>query len=166
MRTLIKEIVINTVERSGRIAMDRINYLGKIKYKSQKDLVSDVDEEVEKYMRETFRRYIPDASFYGEEGGMHGKGKYLIAADPIDATTNYIRGIPLFDISVSVYEDDQIILGVISCPRLGELFVAEKGYGAYLNGECIHVGSTDDISKAMIGWNRSNHPPERESFHR
>lgn len=87
-------------------------------------------------------------------------GKYLFVIDPLDATTNYIKGIPLFDISVAVYEHNRNILGVIACPQLGELYVAEKGLGAYLNGEKIQVSSTNDINRAIIGYNRSHHPPE------
>ncbi len=157
---MLKDIVTEAVREAGTFALSRIGNYGKVRNKSPKDFLTEVDEEAERVIIRIIKQEFPDAGFYGEESGRQGHGRYLFVIDPIDATTNYIKGIPLFDISVAVYENDQNVLGVIACPRLNELYVAEKGKGAYLNGQIIHVSDVSEIGRAIVGWNRSNHPPE------
>ncbi len=157
---MLKEIVIEAVREAGSFALSRIGNYGEVRNKSPKDFLTEVDEEAERVIIQRIRQEFLDAGFYGEESGRQGQGRYLFVIDPIDATTNYIKGIPLFDISVAVYEGDENVLGVIACPRLEELYVAERGNGAYLNGQRIQVSDVSEIGRAIIGWNRSNHPPE------
>ena len=157
---MLKNIVIKAVKEAGSFALSRVGNFGEVKNKSPKDFLTEVDEEAERLIIAKIKEKFPDAGFYGEESGRQGNGKYLFVIDPIDATTNYIKGIPLFDISVAVYENDITILGVIFCPKLDELYVAERGKGAYLNGERINVSQVSELGKAVVGWNRSNHPPK------
>ncbi len=156
----MRATVIQAVKRAEKLVLDRIDNFGQVQTKSPKDFVTQVDKEAERLIVQTIQAQIPNAAFLGEEGGRQGEGEYLFVIDPLDATTNYIKNIPLFDISVAVYKNDQNILGVIACPKFGEVYVAEKGKGAYLNGERIQVSSTGDISQAVIAYNRSHHPPE------
>jgi myo-inositol-1(or 4)-monophosphatase len=153
-------ILIQAARKAGEHALQRASDVGEIKKKSPKDFVSEVDTECERIIVEQIRKEMPDVAFYGEEGGKQGNGRYCIVIDPIDATTNYIRGMPLFDISISAYEGESIIAGVVFCPALGELYTAEKGKGAFCNGKRIRVSSTEELSAAVVGWNRSNHTPE------
>ena len=157
---MLKEIVTEAVKEAGSYALSRIGNFGKVTAKSPKDFLTEVDVEAERMIINKIKARFPDASFYGEESGQQGKGRYLFVIDPIDATTNYIKGIPLFDIAVAVYDGDINILGVIFCPKLDELYVAERGKGAYLNGQRIHVSDVEELKRAVVGWNRSNHPPE------
>ncbi len=157
---MLKDIVIEAVREAGNFALSRVGNYGEIKNKSPKDFLTEVDEEAERMIIDKIKRKFPDAGFYAEESGRQGDGKYLFVIDPIDATTNYIKGIPLFDISIAVYEGDQNVLGVIACPRLDELYIAEKGNGAYLNEKKIQISDISELGRAIIGWNRSNHTPE------
>src|SRR3989344_3177680 len=157
---MLKNIVIKAVKEAGSFALSRVGNFGEVKNKSPKDFLTEVDEEAERLIIAKIKEKFPDAGFYGEESGRQGNGKYLFVIDPIDATTNYIRGIPLFDISVAFYENEQNVLGVILCPKLDELYTAEKGNGAYLNGRRIYVSDVSEMRSAIVGWNRSNHPLE------
>ncbi len=157
---MLTDVVTWAVGEAGAFALSRMGNFGEVRKKSPKDFLTEVDEEAERIIIACIRKRYPHAGFYGEETGRQGSGRYLFVIDPIDATTNYIKGIPLFDISVAVYEGDENVLGVIACPRLNELYVAERGAGAYLNGNRIHVSDVGDLGQAVIGYNRSNHPPE------
>jgi len=157
---MLIDTVIEAVIEAGGFALSHMGNFGDIESKSPKDFVTLVDKEAEKIIISRIKEKFPDSGFYGEETGRQGNGKYLFVIDPIDATTNYIKRIPLFDISVAVYQNDQNVLGVIACPMLDELYVAEKGNGAYLNGQRIHVSDVSELGRALVGWNRSNHTPE------
>jgi len=157
---MLTDVVVQAVRKAEDLALCKMKNLGKIREKSHRDFVTEVDEEIEKIIITHIRERLPNSKFYGEETGRQGEGKYLFVIDPIDATTNYIKGIPFFDVSISVYEENKNILGVIACPILGEIYIAERGKGAYLNGDRIHVSDVRDLSKAVVGYNRSSHPLE------
>jgi myo-inositol-1(or 4)-monophosphatase len=153
-------ILIDAAREAGGYALLKVDDIGPVKSKSPKDFVTEVDIACEKIIIDHISKRMPEASFYGEEGGEKGSGRLLFVIDPIDATTNYIHGIPLFDISIAGYEDDVLVAGVVFCPALGEMYSAEKGKGAFCNGKRIHVSQTHQLSAAVVGWNRSNHTPE------
>ena len=157
---MLTDVVIKAVREAGDFALSRMGSFGEVRRKSPKDFLTEVDEAAERIIIGRIKEVFSDAGFYGEETGRQGSGRYLFVIDPIDATTNYIKGIPLFDISVAVYDGDENVLGVIACPKLNELYIAEKGAGAYLNENRIHVSNVVDLGQAVIGYNRSNHPPE------
>ncbi len=157
---MLIDVVTQAVREAGDFAVSRMGNFGDVKEKSPKDFLTEVDEVAERMIISRIREQFPDFAFYGEESGRQGHGPYLVVIDPIDATTNYIKGLPLFDISVAVYKGEENILGVIACPKLTELYLAEKGSGAYLNGVRLNVSSLTDIRRAVIGYNRSNHPAE------
>src|SRR3989344_7904231 len=144
---MLKDIVTQAVSEAGSYALSRIGNFGEVRNKSPKDFLTEVDEGAERMIIDRIRKQVPGAGFYGEEFGRQGNGKYLFVIDPIDATTNYIRGIPLFDISVAVYESDENILGVVACPKLDELYIAERGSGAYLNEQRINVSSESELKR-------------------
>lgn len=157
---MLKDLVVHAIQKASTISLNRAHDLGKVTAKSPKDFVTEVDLQCEELIISTIRAKIPDVSFYGEETGRSGNGKLLFVLDPIDATTNYIRGMPLFDICIAVYEGDTNILSAVSCPALNELFVAEREKGTTLNDKPVRVTNCKDISHAIVGYNRSNHPPE------
>jgi myo-inositol-1(or 4)-monophosphatase len=154
---MLKDVVVEAILTAQRYVVSQAKDIGPVEQKSSKDFVTRVDKEAEKIIIETIRKYHPHAAFYGEETGRCGESELTIVVDPIDATTNYIKKIPFYDIMVSAYRGNELILGVISCPPTRDLYVAERGKGATLNGEPIHVSNTDTLERAVIGWNRSNH---------
>jgi myo-inositol-1(or 4)-monophosphatase len=127
-------------------------------YKEGDELVTEADKCAEQRIRDCIHHYYPDHSILGEEGGLEGKAssEYLWIVDPLDGTLNYSRGIHLYGVSIAVAWKKEIVAGVVYNPFTRELFMAEKGEGAYLHDELtfskhrLTVSDTVDLSKALI----------------
>lgn len=113
--------------------------------------VTRADTEAEKTIRETIRQSFPEHGFLGEEYGIEkGDSPYVWIIDPIDATKNYIRKIPIFGTQIALMKGEELILGVSNAPLLDELLYAQVGKGAFLNGEPIKVSDVTQPIDAMI----------------
>ncbi len=113
--------------------------------------VTRADTEAEKAIRETIKQSFPDHGFLGEEYGIEkGDSPYVWIIDPIDATKNYIRKIPIFGTQIALMKEEELILGVSNAPLLDELLYAQVGKGAFLNGNQIKVSDVSQSSDAMI----------------
>jgi myo-inositol-1(or 4)-monophosphatase len=124
-----------------------------IDFKGDQDYISAVDAEVEALIRTRLHEAFPEDSFYGEEGGgAFGPDAWVV--DPIDGTANFMRGIPLFCISIAFVREGQAQIGVIYDPVHDELYAAESGRGATLDGRPMRVSGLTDIRQATIeaGW--------------
>lgn len=122
-----------------------------IEHKSLNSLVSYVDKGAEERLVKALHHLLPEAGFIAEEGTSAKKGeKYNWIIDPIDGTTNYLHGIPTFAISVALKADDQIILGVVYELGQKEMFSAELGKGAFLNGKKIRVSPANKMEDALF----------------
>jgi histidinol-phosphatase len=108
--------------------------------------VSEADEAVERLIRERLQRERPDDGILGEEFGARGDAARRWIIDPIDATKNYVRGIPIFATLIAL--DGQ--LGVISAPAFGRRWWACRGEGAFCDGRAIHVSAISDIGAAQL----------------
>lgn len=117
------------------------------------DFVSQADERAEETCRRILSAFAPDYAFLGEEGGHRGdaNAERVWMVDPLDGTTNFLWGIPLFGVSVALTQGDDVLAGVIFHPISGELFYAEKGGGAFLNGGRIHVSGRSELGESVIG---------------
>ena len=123
----------------------------KVELKADKTPVTLADTGAEKVIRETIKQAFPDHGFIGEEYGIEaGSSPYLWIIDPIDATKNYIRKIPIFGTQIALMKGEELILGVSNAPLLNELLYAEAGSGAFLNGEPITVSSVTHPKDAMV----------------
>lgn len=123
----------------------------KVELKDDETPVTRADTEAEKAIRETITQAFPDHGFLGEEyGTQEGTSPYLWIIDPIDATKNYIRKIPIFGTQIALMKDEELILGVSNAPLLNELLYAEVGKGAFLNDEPINVSNVAQPADAMI----------------
>ena len=119
--------------------------------KAQRELVSFVDVESEKLIKERLDLLIQNAGFYGEESGQSGNQDLVWVVDPLDGTTNFLCGLDLFSISIAlVYEGDPI-LGVVARPATGDLYYAVKGHGFYRNGIAIEERTPRPMHKCLIG---------------
>lgn len=121
------------------------------------DLVTVADRESERVIVERLRRDFPNAAVLGEEGGTYplrqaqgDRSNERWIVDPLDGTTNYAHGYPLFCISIAFERDGEIIAAVISAPLMGELFTAQRGAGAHRNGERIAVSGIESLADAML----------------
>jgi histidinol-phosphatase len=117
-----------------------------VRTKSDRTPVSEADEAVERIIRERLQRERPDDGILGEEFGARGDAARRWIIDPIDATKNYVRGIPIFATLIAL--DKQ--LGVISAPALGRRWWASRGEGAFCDGRAIHVSAVKDIATAQL----------------
>ena len=124
-----------------------------INLKGNQDYLSAVDAEVEGLLRRRLLESFPEDSFFGEEGGGSFDNDVWVV-DPIDGTANFVRGISQFCISIAYVRGGQTQIGIIYDPMHDELFAAERGKGATLNGEPIRVSGLSDMQSATIeaGW--------------
>lgn len=122
-----------------------------IQEKGIKDFVTYVDKYSEERIRTFILSCFPEHAFLGEEDGKVGNpnSEYIWIVDPLDGTKNYIAGFEIFAVSVALKKNEDIIVGAIYIPMLDKLYWAEKGKGAYLNGEKIYV-SNRDIKSAIV----------------
>lgn len=119
--------------------------------KGEFDLVTPADRASEKLVVERLRSHFPDHAIVAEEGGgQSGSSDYRWYVDPLDGTTNFAHGFPMFNITLALERAGELIAGVIYDPVRGELFTAERGAGAYLNGVRIHVSRTARVQDALV----------------
>jgi myo-inositol-1(or 4)-monophosphatase len=114
------------------------------------DLVSDADLAAEKAIRELLARRRPGDAILGEEGGATGDGELRWVVDPLDGTSNYLFGIPVFAVSVACEDDDGAIAGVVLDPIRDECFAATRSGEPTLNGDPIHASERTELATAMV----------------
>ena len=122
-----------------------------IESKGLHDLVSYVDKESEKQIIDQLSKILPESGFIAEEGtsSKHGE-RYNWVIDPLDGTTNFIQGVPIYAVSIGLMDGDELVVGVVYEVGLDECFYAWKEGGAYLNGKPIRVSERDNIHDALL----------------
>ena len=144
----------NIAREAGKIAVNKSKNLSGLSIcskKTDKDLVTAVDREIEEFLIARIHREFPGHGIYGEETGVcNTGGKYRWVIDPIDGTTSYIHGLQYYAVSIALQRDKQNIAGVVNAPALGELFSAEKGKGAFLNARPIKVSRRGLLKEALL----------------
>jgi len=129
-----------------------------VEYKGEADLVTVADRESEKLIRSRIRQHWPRHDVLGEEEGFADTGsEYRWYIDPLDGTTNFAHGFPVFCVSMALEYRDSRIAGVIYDPTRDELFHAEKGKGAFLNGQPIQVSKTRDLAECLLATGFPSH---------
>lgn len=122
-------------------------------YKGTNDLVSYVDQQAELKLKESLFSILPEAQFIAEESASGynavGDGYYWVI-DPLDGTTNFLHGLPIYAVSVGLIRYKQPVLGLIYEPNRDELFYASKGNGAFLNGKSIRVSVAKSLSTSLL----------------
>jgi myo-inositol-1(or 4)-monophosphatase len=115
-------------------------------------MVTAVDRASEALVVDGLAEARPDDGVLGEEGSAReGTSGVRWIVDPLDGTTNYLYGVPLFAVSIGVEVDGEVEVGVVAHPSLDELFTARRGGGAFCNGQPIAVSGKDDLGTALIG---------------
>ena len=148
----MKEFLHDTIIKAGQMTLDYRSRLSSMKVtkKSPKDLVTEADVAVENFIVARIAKHFPTHSILGEESGQHEGDRYRWVIDPIDGTTSFVHEQPFYSVSIALEKDGQTILGAVNVPVLGELFEAEKGSGAYLNGKPIHVSSESKMINSVL----------------
>jgi myo-inositol-1(or 4)-monophosphatase len=146
-------IAVRAARRAGDLIVrnvDRVPSLG-VRSKSRNDFVSEIDHMAEREIIETIRRSHPDHGFLGEESGRSGGDEFVWIIDPLDGTTNFLHGFPVFAVSVAVQHRGRLEHGVVYDPMRQELFTASRGDGAQLDGRRIRVSKQASLDGALIG---------------
>jgi len=137
---ILMNTVISTALKAGDILKTGFRQSFEVEQKSAHDLITEYDTTVQQFIVEQLSKAFPGAGFVAEEEHFSTKGDPLLVIDPLDGTNNFAMGIPQFCVSIGVFTGErQPKAGVVYNPVLEELYHAQVGKGAYLNGEPIHV---------------------------
>jgi myo-inositol-1(or 4)-monophosphatase len=143
---------------AGSLLMEYFRQHVKIEYKGDVDLVTVADRKSEAMILERIRHQFPTHDVMGEEGTRIETGsEYKWYVDPLDGTTNFAHGYPVFCVSLAVERLGQRIAGVIYDPTRDEMFAAELGSGTRLNGEAIHVSATANLGECLVATGFPSH---------
>lgn len=147
----MKEKLIEIIKEAGEILKEGYFSKKDINFKAKKDLVTKYDVGIENFLKEKFSKNFIDFNIIAEESDNSNiEFKDSIIIDPIDGTTNFVNQVPHTCISVGVYKDKKPFIGIVYNPILDELYEAQIGNGAFLNGERIEVSKENDFQKSLI----------------
>lgn len=145
------DFLIEMARDAGAILREGYGKQHQISRKGRIDLVTEMDHLSEAYLLEAVRSRFPDHSIDSEESGkMDGNEHALWFIDPLDGTTNYAHGIPVFSVSIAYSTGGRVQLGVVYDPMRDECFSAERGKGASLNGSRLHVSEIAELSSSLL----------------
>jgi myo-inositol-1(or 4)-monophosphatase len=131
--------------RAGYSKEHQVNYKGVI------DLVTEVDHESEAFLLGEIQGKYPDHHIFAEESGIiQGNDEHIWFVDPLDGTVNYAHHIPIFSVSIAYASHGQLMLGVVYEPMRDEMFAAERGRGARMNGASIHVSAATELQRSLL----------------
>lgn len=163
---------INTASKAGQWIKSKVGAFTHLSTKSSmNDLVTEVDKGSEAMIRNLIRTHFPEHAILGEEGVAPGaeaalqaleqmKDKeYLWIIDPVDGTTNFVHGFPFYSVSIAMAYKGEVVIGVVYDPVRDEMFIAEKGKGAYVGGSRMRVSGDMEIGSSLLA---TGFPPAPE----
>jgi myo-inositol-1(or 4)-monophosphatase len=122
-----------------------------VEEKGLNDLVSYVDKTAEMKIVEGLRKILPEAGYITEEGtAAYTEEEYRWVVDPLDGTTNFTHGLPVYAVSIALMHEDELVVGVVYEINKDEMFSAARGQGAWLNGKPISVSSREKLSESLL----------------
>lgn len=145
-------IAVKAARESGRIQMERRGQIGEVRRKGEINLVTEVDLLCEKTIKEIIYKHFPAHSFLGEEGGEEGgkDSSFKWIVDPLDGTTNYAHGFPVYCTSIALEVEGEVAMGVVFDATRDELFTTERGKGAFLNDERISASNRENLIECLL----------------
>jgi len=160
---------IQTARDAGSLLVQKLG-AAQVSNKGDIDLVTEADIAAEELIIERIRSYYPQHSILAEESGetvmVEHSSQWKWIVDPLDGTTNYAHGYPCFCVSIALEFQQRIQIGVVYDPMRDELFAAERGQGATLNGRTIRVSDVDELGRAMLVTGFPYNVRERPDFAR
>ena len=146
------DFAVQTAREAGALLAQLSKQPRQISYKRKSDIVTDADRRSEAMILERIRGKFPDHAIVAEEGGGKDTGSdYCWYVDPLDGTTNFAHGFPVYCVTLALACRDEVIAGVVYDPTRNEMFAAERGAGATLNDERIRVSQTADLAESLLG---------------
>lgn len=146
-------VAVMAAHRGGDTLIRSLPKLDKIKVeqKGRNDYVSDADRNAEKAVIDTILKHYPEHAIVAEESGQRGHSDYVWIIDPLDGTTNFLHGFPVFCVSVGLMHKNRLEHGAVYDPLRQELFTASRGQGAHLDGRRIRVSQQVSLERALVG---------------
>ena len=143
---------------AGALLMEYFHQHVKVEYKGDVDLVTVADRKSEALILERIRTGCPSHDILGEEGGLvDNNSDYRWYVDPLDGTTNFAHGFPVFCVSLGLEYKQRLVAGVVYDPTRDELFTAEQGSGAYLNQQRIQVSKIANLAESLLATGFPSH---------
>ncbi len=134
-----------------------------VEYKGEYDLVTEADRASERLVVERLRARFPSHSIVAEEGGgVDGGGDHVWYVDPLDGTTNFAHGFPIFCVSLALEQRGEMVAGVVYDPVRDEMFTAEKGAGAWLNNRRLQVSRVSRLAESLLATGFPSHRRHRD----
>lgn len=149
----MKDFAIQIIEKAGEYLLKNFKKdTALISMRGvSKEITTKYDKESDKLLIKEISKKYPEHNILTEESGFTDKkSDYTWIVDSLDGSSNFAIGNPFFSISIALMKNNEIVLGVINAPYLKELYVAEKGKGAYLNGKKVHVSDVDEFNKSYF----------------
>ena len=146
-------VAIDAAREAGKFLSESVGRVRTIETKKgeERNLVSEIDRGSEERIIRMIRSRYPTHEILAEEsGGSTATAEYKWIIDPLDGTTNFLHGLPIFSVTIAIEHRGEIVAGVVYDPNQDELFTAEKGSGAFLNGTRLHVTSTARLIDSLI----------------
>jgi myo-inositol-1(or 4)-monophosphatase len=163
------QTAILAAREAGSVLLDNLKKPRRTRVKGLRDIVTDADVKAQQAIIEIIHARFPNHDILSEESDPGSKdqaavkgGPYTWIVDPLDGTTNYSRRLPCFCTSIALSHQGEVILGVVYDPLRDYLFQAERGKGAYLNGESLRVSQVESPADALVGLDWARAQAERE----
>ncbi|MBM0236875.1 inositol monophosphatase [Micromonospora sp. ATA32] len=157
-------VAVEAVRRAAEAMRHRSP--GTLTVKGDRDLASELDYAIERDVRAFLAAETPEIGFLGEEEGAAGSAEMQWVLDPIDGTTNFVRGLPMCAVSLALVHQAEAVVGVIELPFPGSRYTAAKGNGAYVNGREIRASSTSHLNDAIVAIGDYAVGPDAEARNR
>jgi myo-inositol-1(or 4)-monophosphatase len=154
------EVATDAAREGGLILMSKFGRPQRLSYKGEVDIVTEADQESEAVIVARLRNHFPSHAILGEEGGAtgaQGSAKYHWYVDPLDGTTNFAHGFPVFAVSLGLLEDGEPLVAAVYNPVSGEMFTALRGEGAYREQKRIHVSHVASLSQSLLATGFPSH---------
>jgi myo-inositol-1(or 4)-monophosphatase len=154
------EVAVATAREAGEIICAAMNRPKHISYKGEVDIVTETDNKSEAAIVARLRSEFPDHAIIAEEGGASGAGasaEYRWHVDPLDGTTNFAHGYPVFAVSLGLLYRGDPLIGAVYNPVTRDVFTAIRGQGAFRNGNPIHVSAVEKLSLSLLATGFPSH---------
>lgn len=145
------KVAQNSARAAGKLLCEAYDQPRQITYKGVVDLVTQADRDAETIIIQSLKAAFPDHNILSEESGtVAGTNGYKWIIDPLDGTTNFAHGFPVFAVSIALHGPDGLVVGVVYDPMRDECFSAASGEGAWLNGKPIQPSAVDQLEAALV----------------
>jgi myo-inositol-1(or 4)-monophosphatase len=145
------DFAVETAQEAGAVLRDYYRHGVTVKYKGEIDLITEADHASEALILKRIRSAYPDCAILSEESGASANtSPYVWIVDPLDGTTNFAHGLPIFSVTLALMVNGILEVGATYDPIYDELYTARREQGAYLNGERLHVSAASTLDTALL----------------